>query len=135
MTIKVHHGGNLVEPTQIIVKGASGTLRAVNFVLAKTANTFLTAWQGIYSTNRGTTTAFNTSTAFTTTFNTSATTNVNTTNVTATTVGVTTVDLGDWTIVQSGSNLIFKHNGTNRFKLTSSGALTVEGDVTAFGGA
>ena len=63
------------------------------------------------------------------------TTNVNTTNVTATTVGVTTVDLGDWTIVQSGSNLIFKHNGTNRFKLTSSGALTVEGDVTAFGGA
>ena len=63
------------------------------------------------------------------------TTNVNTTNVTATTVGVTTVDLGDWTIVQSGSNLIFKHNGINRFKLTSSGALTVEGDVTAFGGA
>ena len=62
-------------------------------------------------------------------------TNVNTTNVTATTVGVATVDLGDWTIVQSGSNLIFKHNGTNRFKLTSSGDLTVEGDVTAFGGA
>ena len=40
---------------------------------------------------------------------------------------------GDWTIVQSGSSLMFKHNGNNRFKLTSVGALTVEGDMTAFG--
>ena len=68
-------------------------------------------------------------------------TNVNTTNVTATntvtapTVGVTTVDLGDWTIIQVGSDLIFRHGTTNRFKLSSAGALTVEGDVTAFGSA
>lgn len=52
-----------------------------------------------------------------------------------TTANVTTVDLGDWTITQSGSNLVFSHNGTARFKLSSSGALTVEGDVTAFGAA
>jgi|TARA_B110000902_G_scaffold67801_1_gene80455 hypothetical protein len=67
-------------------------------------------------------------------------TNVNSTNVTATTVtsatvGVTTVDLGDWTIIQVGSDLIFRHGTTNRFKLSSAGALTVEGDVTAFGSA
>lgn len=53
----------------------------------------------------------------------------------APTANVTTVDLGDWTIAQSGSNLVFSHNGTARFKLSSSGALTVEGDVTAFGAA
>ena len=54
---------------------------------------------------------------------------------TITTANVTTVDLGDWTITQSGANLVFSHNGTARFKLSSSGALTVEGDITAFGDA
>ena len=53
----------------------------------------------------------------------------------APTANVTTVDLGDWTITQSGANLVFSHNGTPRFKLSSSGALTVEGDITAFGDA
>ena len=53
----------------------------------------------------------------------------------APTANVTTVDLGDWTITQSGANLLFSHNGTARFKLSSSGALTVEGDITAFGDA
>lgn len=57
------------------------------------------------------------------------------TTVTATTVGATTVDLGDWTISQVGSDLKFAYNGTNRFKLSSTGALTVEGNVTGFGGA
>jgi len=51
------------------------------------------------------------------------------------TANVTTVDLGDWTITQSDANLVFSHNGTARFKLSSSGALTVEGDITAFGDA
>ena len=51
------------------------------------------------------------------------------------TAAITTVDLGDWTIEQSGTNLVFSHSGTARFKLTSAGALTVEGDVTAFGDA
>ena len=57
------------------------------------------------------------------------------TTVSATTAEVTTVDLGDWTITQSGSDLKFAYGGTNRFKLTSSGALTVENDVTGFGSA
>ena len=47
----------------------------------------------------------------------------------------TTIDLGDWTISQSGSSLKFFYNGTARFALSSSGALTVENDVTAFGSA
>ena len=46
-----------------------------------------------------------------------------------------TVDLGDWTITQSGTDLVFSHSGTARFKLSSAGGLTVEGDVTAFGDA
>lgn len=50
-------------------------------------------------------------------------------------VQATTVDLGDWTITQSGSDLKFAYQGTDRFKLTSAGALTVENDVTAFGSA
>ena len=51
------------------------------------------------------------------------------------TANITTVDLGDWTIVQSGSDLKFVYQGTARFKLSSAGALTVENDITAFGSA
>lgn len=54
---------------------------------------------------------------------------------TITTLTSTTIDLGDWTISQSGSSLKFSYNGTARFALSSSGALTVENDVTAFGSA
>jgi len=43
--------------------------------------------------------------------------------------------LGDWTITQSGSSLKFAYQGTNRLSLSSTGALTVENDVTAFGNA
>ena len=50
-------------------------------------------------------------------------------------VQATTVDLGDWTITQSGSDLKFSYQGTARFKLTSSGALTVENNITAYGSA
>ena len=46
-----------------------------------------------------------------------------------------TIDLGDWTITQSGSDLKFAYQGTDRLKLTSAGALTVENDVTGFGSA
>ena len=57
------------------------------------------------------------------------------TTLNSTTVNATTIDLGDWTISQSGSSLKFSYNGTARFALSSSGALTVENDVTAFGSA
>lgn len=50
-------------------------------------------------------------------------------------VAATTVSLGDWTITQSGSDLKFAYQGTDRFKLTSAGALTVENDITAYGSA
>jgi len=51
------------------------------------------------------------------------------------TVNATTVDLGNWTISQSGSSLKFFYDGTARFALSSSGALTVESNVTAYGSA
>lgn len=51
------------------------------------------------------------------------------------TVNATTVDLGNWTISQSGSSLKFFYNGTARFALSSAGALTVENNVTAYGSA
>lgn len=50
-------------------------------------------------------------------------------------VAATTVSLGDWTITQSGSDLKFAYQGTDRFKLSSAGALTVENDITAYGSA
>ena len=53
----------------------------------------------------------------------------------ASTMNATTIDLGDWTITQSGSDLKFAYQGTNRLKLTSAGALTVEDDITAYGSA
>ena len=61
--------------------------------------------------------------------------NPSVTSVTATTVNATTVDLGDWTITESAGTLKFAYQGTNRFSLSSAGALTVENDITAFGNA
>jgi len=49
------------------------------------------------------------------------------------TANVTTVDLGDWTITQSGANLVFSTGGVGKMKLDASGNLTVIGDVTGFG--
>ena len=48
-------------------------------------------------------------------------------------VAATTVDLGNWTITESGGVLYFATGGTNKMKLDASGNLTVVGDVTAFG--
>ena len=49
------------------------------------------------------------------------------------TLDVATVDLGNWTITESGGVLYFATSGTNKMKLDASGNLTVTGDVTAFG--
>jgi len=54
-------------------------------------------------------------------------------NFSAQTLNATTVDLGDWTITQSGSSLVFSYGGSVRFQLTSAGELTVEDDVVGFG--
>lgn len=40
-----------------------------------------------------------------------------------------------WVIYQSGTSLKFKYNGTDRFSLSSAGALVVENDITAYGAA
>ena len=57
------------------------------------------------------------------------------TTLTSTTVNATTVDLGDWTITQSGSDLKFAYQGTDRLKLASDGSLTAEGDIETSGSA
>lgn len=41
--------------------------------------------------------------------------------------------LADWTITQDGADLIMSYQGTVRFKLSSTGNLTVEGDVSGYG--
>jgi len=54
-------------------------------------------------------------------------------NPTFGTINATTVDLGNWTVTESGGVLYFATGGVNKMKLDSSGNLTVVGDVTAFG--
>lgn len=51
----------------------------------------------------------------------------------ASTLNATTVDLGNWTITESGGVLYFASGGTNRMKLDGSGNLVVSGNVTAYG--
>jgi hypothetical protein len=46
--------------------------------------------------------------------------------------GVVSIGAG-WTVQQSGTDLLFKYNGTNRMKISSAGDLTVSGNVTAYG--
>ena len=48
-------------------------------------------------------------------------------------VQATTVDLGDWTVTESGGVLYFATGGVNKMKIDASGNLTVVGDVTAYG--
>jgi hypothetical protein len=47
----------------------------------------------------------------------------------------TSFEIGAWQIYVSGTDLKFQYNGVDVFKLTSAGAMTVEGDITAFGSA
>ncbi len=55
------------------------------------------------------------------------------TTLTSTTAKITTVDLGNWTITESGGVLKFATGGTNKAKLDASGNFTVVGDITAYG--
>ncbi len=52
---------------------------------------------------------------------------------TGTLVDDTTVDLGNWTVTETGGALYFATGGTNKMKLDASGNLTCVGDVTAYG--
>jgi hypothetical protein len=45
----------------------------------------------------------------------------------------TSLTLGNWTIQETSNNLIFSYNGSAVFKVTTTGALVAEGDITAFG--
>jgi len=49
----------------------------------------------------------------------------------ASTLNATTVDLGDWTITQSGTELHFSYGGAVQFKLTSTGTLNANDDIVA----
>ena len=46
---------------------------------------------------------------------------------------ITTVDLGNWTITETGGVLFFATGGTNKMKLDAAGNLTAVGNVTAYG--
>lgn len=46
---------------------------------------------------------------------------------------VTSVVLGSFKLIDSGTDLIVQYNNNNVFKITSTGAVIAEGDVTAFG--
>ena len=46
-------------------------------------------------------------------------------------VQATTVDLGNWTITLSGSELHFSYNGSVQFKMTSTGTFQANDDVSA----
>jgi len=46
---------------------------------------------------------------------------------------VTSVILGNFKIIDSGTNLLVQYNGNSVFKITSTGAMVAEGEVTAFG--
>lgn len=49
-------------------------------------------------------------------------------------ITINSVTMGDWSIEDNGSTILnIAYNGTNIFKLDSSGNLTVTGDVTAYG--
>ena len=49
------------------------------------------------------------------------------------TLDVGVLDLGNWTIDQVGTDLRFLYDGVAKFKITSSGAITTVGDITASG--
>jgi hypothetical protein len=51
----------------------------------------------------------------------------------ASTLNATTVDLGNWTITESGGTLLLASNGSNKMKIDGSGNLTVVGNITAYG--
>jgi len=69
----------------------------------------------------------------TATITTLTTTTATITTLTSTTANITTVDLGNWTITESGGVLKFATGGVNKAKLDASGNFTVVGNVTAYG--
>ena len=114
------YGGTAIQPN--LVAGAweiggtavRSTAAELNLLDGAVANTVVDNKAVVYGTG-GTITA--TTATFTTT--------------TATTANITTVDLGDWTITQSGTELHFSYGGDVQFKLTSTGTLQANDDIVA----
>ena len=48
-------------------------------------------------------------------------------------VTTSAVSIGDWEIKLDGSDLRFVHNGTDAFKITTTGAVIAKDEITAFG--
>ena len=48
-------------------------------------------------------------------------------------VTTSAVSIGDWEIKLDGSDLRFVHNGTDAFKITTTGAVVAKDEITAFG--
>jgi len=45
----------------------------------------------------------------------------------------TSVVTANWTVVQSGTDLVFSYNGTAVMKITSAGAIVAKDNITAYG--
>jgi len=114
------YGGTAIQPN--LVAGAweiggtavTSTADELNLLDGAVANTVVDNKAVVYG-------ASGTITATTATF----------TTTTATTANITTVDLGDWTITQSGTELHFSYGGNVQFKLTSTGTLQANDDIVA----
>ena len=114
------YGGTAIQPN--LVAGAweiggtavTSTAAELNLLDGAVANTVVDNKAVVYG-------ASGTITATTATF----------TTTTATTANITTVDLGDWTITQSGTELHFSYGGSVQFKLTSTGTLQANDDIVA----
>jgi len=114
------YGGTAIQPN--LVAGAweiggtavTSTAAELNLLDGAVANTVVDNKAVVYG-------ASGTITATTATF----------TTTTATTANITTVDLGNWTITQSGTELHFSYGGNVQFKLTSTGTLQANDDIVA----
>lgn len=106
-----------------------------------TGTSFVGPVTGAVTGNASTATALETARTFTLAgdVTSSATSFDGSSNVTITTTQNFTassgITLGDWVIYVSGTDLKFKYAGTDRLKLSSTGELTVEGDVISSGDA
>ena len=98
--------------------------------LTATSGTITTGTVTTLNSTTGTVATLNSTTGTVTTLN-STTGTIATLN--STTANVATIDLGNWTVTETGGVLLFATGGTNKMKLAADGSLTVVGDVTAYG--
>jgi hypothetical protein len=97
-----------------ILDGVTATTDEVNLVAGATANTVVNSKAVVYGSSGEIASGALTSSS---------------------SVTGTSFEIGLWKIYVSGTDLKFQYNSVDVFKLSTTGSLTVEGDITAFGSA